>query len=405
MRIAYIAPYQGPTLLKRRPIKTNLSLGARVKVELIAELLQGSSHTVEIISQGEVVEREWKYYPDCAEAELFNSKVPIWYSSAFPARFVNGLWSSFSTLARLKSRHAVAPFDLVIVYNLKPPQVRCANYVIEHLELPVVLEYEDDAFLEIYAPHGTRFTANLRRQAVKRLLATVSGCIAGSDILLSQVPATVPKLLLPGVVSPAISNGARRLDVGRKNWVVFSGTHSLFQGLEQLIEAWRIAKVPGWELHIAGKGEITGKLQELAGSNSSIVFHGVLNREQNAELLGRGKITVVAYEISKANGFSFKTIECLGAGMHVITTRLTALESLEAELKAGLSYIEDNKPETIAACLKKVIVERRYECTVQQATLDRYGPAAVSQSLEAFLKNVLLTKKRDERFVMAAHVD
>ena len=55
MRIAYVAPYQGPTLLKRRPIFRNLSLGARAKVELIADLLQKHSHTLEILSQGEVV--------------------------------------------------------------------------------------------------------------------------------------------------------------------------------------------------------------------------------------------------------------------------------------------------------------------------------------------------------------
>ena len=47
MRVAYIAPYSGPTLLKQRPIVRNLSLAARVityvpddKAETIAVALQ-----------------------------------------------------------------------------------------------------------------------------------------------------------------------------------------------------------------------------------------------------------------------------------------------------------------------------------------------------------------------------
>lgn len=392
MRIAYIAPYQGPTLLKRRPIITNLSLGARAKVELIAELLQKMSHTLEILSQGEVVERQLKVYPAFPENELFNSSIPIYYSSAFPVRFLNGFSSSLSTLRLFKARHRMAPYDLVVIYNLKPAQVTCANYAIRYLGLPVILEYEDSAFLESYAPGGTRFTSRLRLFTVKRLLAAVTGCVAGSSSLLSQVPGNVPKLLLPGIVSEVISKATERARAERENWVVFSGTHSRFQGLEQLIKAWRMANLPEWQLHIAGQGENTSALHKLAQNDPTIVFHGVLNREQNAVLLSRGKITVVAYDVSKALGFSFKTLECLGAGMHAITTRLSALDGLEPEIKIGLTYIDDNRPETIAACLKKVIAERWYERTVQQATFERYGPAAVSRSLDAFLKKVMIEK-------------
>ena len=52
MRIAYVAPYQGPTLLTRRPIVRNRSMSNAVKIELIATLLRERSHDVEVISQG-----------------------------------------------------------------------------------------------------------------------------------------------------------------------------------------------------------------------------------------------------------------------------------------------------------------------------------------------------------------
>src|SRR5216684_2237793 len=105
MRIAYITPYQGPTLVKRRPIIRNRSVSNKIKIELIAELLHASSHDVEIISHGEVIETKCKFYPGFREPELFDSKIPIYYASALPIRRVNGLWSSMQTLRFLKSRH------------------------------------------------------------------------------------------------------------------------------------------------------------------------------------------------------------------------------------------------------------------------------------------------------------
>jgi glycosyltransferase involved in cell wall biosynthesis len=278
-----------------------------------------------------------------------------------------------------------------MIYNLKTPQVACADYAIRKLGIPVVLEYEDDYFSKIYGTSNSRISrlrGPSQAHGVRRLLSSVSGCLAGSAELLSQVPSGIPKLLLPGVVGDAIPNSTRGSDYQRQNWVIFSGTHSPFQGLEQLIRAWRLVNLPNWQLHIAGKGELTPKLQEIAQGDPTIVFRGVLNRKQNMEFLSLGKLTVVAYEVSTTIGFSFKTLECLGSGIHVITTPLTALETLEPELKAGLTYIPDNNPATIAASLKKVIGERIYERTVQAETLRIYGPAPVARSLEAFLNQV-----------------
>jgi len=275
----------------------------------------------------------------------------------------------------------------VLIYNLKPPQVTCAKYAARRLGLPVILEYEDDQFLPL-GPGASRFsTGELQLMAARRLLTMVSGCIAGSPALLSQVREGVPKLLLPGVVGGVMAspNGHD----GRRNRVVFSGTHSSFQGLEQLVKAWKIARLPDWQLHIAGHGGVTAMLHELAADDPTIVFHGVLNRQDNAHLLASGKLTVVPYEVNMTQGFSFKTLECLGAGLHVISTPLTALEGLEPELKCGITYITDNAPETIATCLRTVIAERRYEVTVQQATVERYGPGAVARSLDTLLKDVL----------------
>src|SRR5579862_3758077 len=103
MRIAYIVHYQGPVLFKNRPCLYNLSLGSKIKVELIAELLRRSSHEVEILSQGQIDQVQFKFYPSLYENERFHPDIPIFYASALPVKFLTGLWESWSTKDLLKA--------------------------------------------------------------------------------------------------------------------------------------------------------------------------------------------------------------------------------------------------------------------------------------------------------------
>ena len=68
----------------------NRSLSNAIKMELIASRLRASSHEVEVISQGEVVELQFKFYPAFSEAERFHSDIPVHYASALPIRRLNG---------------------------------------------------------------------------------------------------------------------------------------------------------------------------------------------------------------------------------------------------------------------------------------------------------------------------
>jgi hypothetical protein len=374
-------------LIERRPIIRNLSLAARVKIGLLAELLQESSHSVEILSQGEVVERQFKFYPRIHEPPNCQTKIPVYYSSALPIRFLNGVSSSQSLLRVFKERHRWKPFDIVIIYNLKPPQVTCARYAIRKLNLPVILEYEDDAFQGVWGNSGTKLTSKYYTRTALRLLGEVSGCMGVSPYLLSQTRGQIPKLLLRGIVSHAIVALQECTSSEREKWVVFSGTHEGSQGLEQLIRAWRLLRMSDWQLHIAGEGPITPTLRNLAAGDRSVIFHGFLNREQNANLLCKGLIGMNPQDPPKAPGtvFAFKIIEYLASRLHVITT---PRGPIEPELESGISYIENNSPEAIAAGLRRAIESRAYERTAEDATLRSYGPNAVCASLNRLLHQV-----------------
>jgi glycosyltransferase involved in cell wall biosynthesis len=381
VNIAYIAPYQGAGLIRSRPSDRNLSLAARVKIGLIAELLKNNGHRVDILAQGEVIEPHLKFYRAFEEPERFDHQIPIYYGSALPVRGLNGVWSALDVRRLFGRRHRSEPYDLVLIYNLKLPQIACARRAIR-LRLPVVLQYEDDAFADVWGNTQNDVRSSWQRNAIRRLFKTVSACTAVSPYLLAQLPSDMPKLLLRGIVSEAIVKSQEKR--AKQDWVVFSGTHERTQGIEQLIRAWRLLSPAGWEFHIAGTGPMTPQLHTVATGDRSIVFHGLLDKDENARLLCRAKIGMNPQDVTvlPGNVFAFKIVEYLAAGLHVVTTPRGAVES---ELEAGISYIPDNAPETIAPMLGRVISERLYERTAEAAALRSYGPGAVSLALKELI--------------------
>lgn len=387
MRIAYITTYQGTSLVKRRPVLQYRSLSNLVKIESIAGALAAASHDVEIFSQGEVIENQIKFYPSLSESQRFHPDIPIHYASALPIRRVNGFWSSYQTLRLFKSRHRALPFDVAIIMNMKEPQMTCAEYAIRRLGIPVILEYEDDVFVEVTGEVPQDFLSKYRERRRRRLLRQISGCIAVSQHLLSQVPEGIPKMLLRGTVNIDIVDASQRNNERKCNWILFSGTHIESNGVERLVEAWRLAPVPGWELHITGYGQLTNLLREKAKDVPRVVFHGLVPRPELVELMSRALICINPHILSLTPGnvFAFKIIEYLAAGAHCITT---PMGFLEAEIEAGISYMPDNLPQTIAATLRTVIEKRYYERRAIQATQEAYGARAVSMSLTALLREV-----------------
>jgi glycosyltransferase involved in cell wall biosynthesis len=386
VRIAYVTPYQGPTLIKRRPIVGNRSMSNRIKIELIAQLLHANGHDVEVFSYGEVDAPELRFYPGFEEPQRFHPAIPVHYLSALPIRRVYGPWVRQRMRALLDRRHRGSPFDVIIIFNFKPPQIAAAHYAARH-RLPLVLEYEDDTFRTVTGEVETGWRARYHHRTYRRVLGSVAGCIAVSPLLQSQVPAGVPTLLLRGVVGEDVVVAAERLRGSKKDIVLFSGTHVKWNGVEELITAWRTLALPDWELHVTGYGDQTESLQQLAEGNPGIVFHGLVSRADLVDLMACAKICVSPQRVSQTQGnqFAFKVIEYLAAGAHVV---MTPMGSLERDIEAGITYMADNQPDTIAQTLEHVIGQGRYTETADNAVHARYGPKAVSEALDRLLREV-----------------
>jgi glycosyltransferase involved in cell wall biosynthesis len=367
-----------------------LALAGNLKVELIAELLRRRGHDVDVISQGDVVVSHFAFYRAFSEAAPGDSDITVKYASALPIKFLNGIWSATRTLSLFKRMHRAKPYDVAIVYNLMRPQVVCADYAMRR-GLPVVFEYEDDAFVDLGGRNRQGMRAKFYLAEAKQVLNSVSACIGVSPHLLSKVSASIPQMLLRGVVHDDIVKVSSHSTASRPNRVVYSGTHGPGKGLEQLIDAWKNLSCGDWQLHIAGRGSLTPKLESMAHGNSSIVFHGVLDRTANARLLGSARIAINPHDVSETPGnvFAFKIIEYLAAGAHCVTTPMGPLESA---IERGITYMGDNSPMTIQSTLKRVIDEGLYERLAIEAAQAAYGSDSVSHSLDDLLHSVVVSK-------------
>jgi len=386
MRIAYVAPYHGPELLRRRPIVRNRTMSGATKMELIARLLQSKGHSVDVISQGEVVENTFTFYPSFDEPDRFHPDIPVQYASAWPIRRVNGAWSDWRTLEMFKGCHRANRYDVIIIYNLKGPQLACAQYAIQK-GIPVILEYEDDRFVNVVGERQADLLTRFYLRSCARLIEQVSGGVAVSPFLLSKLPDRVPKLLLRGVIGEDLITAAQRSVGTKKNVILFSGTHIESNGVGELISAWKLSPLPGWELHITGYGHLTESLRSMAAGVDGLRFHGLVDRERLIELMTSATICINPHAVSRTPGnvFAFKLVEYLAAGAHVITTPMGALE---ADLEIAMTYMGDNSPATIASTIKDVVAAGRYRSTAMEAAHHNYGPQAVSTALDGLVQAV-----------------
>jgi glycosyltransferase involved in cell wall biosynthesis len=202
--------------------------------------------------------------------------------------------------------------------------------------------------------------------------------------------------MLRGVVGPDVVKVSEQSRGTKKNVVLFSGTHVESNGVAQLIEGWRSVGRTDWELHITGYGRLTESLRGVAEGVQGIVFHGLVGRPELVQLMCSAKICINPHQVSQTPGnvFAFKIIEYLSAGAHVITT---PMGSLEKELEAGITYMLDNSPGTIAATIQQVIKEREYERNAMKAAQQTYGPEASSKALDELLNQVRNTVRKKNR--------
>ena len=115
------------------------------------------------------------------------------------------------------------------------------------------------------------------------------------------------------------------------------------KGLRTLLQAWKIAEDSGLkdaELHIIGSGE----LSDIIPKDESIVYHGRVEEEEMADIVGTMDFFVYP---STSDTFALVMVEALGSGCHVLTVEYFKGIYDEEEKLGYLEYLKKD-PELIA---------------------------------------------------------
>jgi glycosyltransferase involved in cell wall biosynthesis len=170
----------------------------------------------------------------------------------------------------------------------------------------------------------------------RRDLETASAIHATSDLELEEIRAAgidVPVAVVPNGVDVPEPIGRAPAAAGRARRFLFLSRIHPKKGLENLIEAWSVARPAGWELVIAGpdEGGYRPTLERLARGlepGTPVVFMDAVSDRSKWDLYGSADVFVLP---TLSENFGVVVAEALASGVPVITTRAAPWEILTAE--------------------------------------------------------------------------
>jgi len=170
--------------------------------------------------------------------------------------------------------------------------------------------------------------------------------------------------------------------------VVFTGTLSVWQGLDTLLEAAAsvIEVIPQVYFLVVGDGPLINKLKYKAvqlGIANNVIFTGWMQREYMPQYINLADICVVLKE-PMASGYSpVKVYEYMACGKPILASRVPGLEFIETEGIGRLA--EPNDSRSVAAELVNMLendeFRQRASVIASQLASERYSWAFVAEQV------------------------
>ncbi len=390
IRIAYLANFQGGDLLLRRSLVRNRALAGSQKIATISAILASAGCQVTVFSLGAVAERSFRFYPSFRGQTGENPSVPVLYQADWDFPVIGRAWGAATLLYSLLKEHRKNRIDVAIVYNCGLPEALAGRLLASIANTPLVLEYEDDVSK---GPDDRRsWRQRCHVLGLRTIRSAIRGVIAVSPRLLSQFDSS-NQYVLRGVLNEDLEE-VRPLahpEVGRLRFM-FSGSIQQSKGVNALCEAWKIARLPGCDLHVVGEGPLLAGLRVKFSDEASIYFHGFVSRRRLLDLFSQAHVLVNPHQMTAEIGsvFPFKLIEYLGTGRPVISTPMAPLED---PLAFGLLYSRSDSPAHLAEAMTEVRLN--FPQWISKAKISMkaawrmYGPRPARDELLRVLENAI----------------
>jgi glycosyltransferase involved in cell wall biosynthesis len=199
------------------------------------------------------------------------------------------------------------------------------------------------------------------------------------------------EVLLNPCVNLAVSNFQKS---GRKQTILYAGTLNKRKGYADLIMAFsRVAnKFPGWELILAGNGEIEEgiALSDRLGINDRVVFSGWVSGNEKDKLFREASIFCLP---SYAEGFPMAVLDAISYGIPLITTPVGGMAEILVNKENTLMFNPGDIDE-LTEHLEAMISDEDLRNRLSSASLDlSRGPFsidAVSTQLDSIYTEILL---------------
>lgn len=217
-------------------------------------------------------------------------------------------------------------------------------------------------------------------------------------VALSQNWARLIKQNVSGARVEVVPNAVARPDQvpdasRRTQTIVYAGILNWRKGYQLLLKAFASvhAQMPGWNLVLAGDGEIETARQLVSelGLAGRVEVPGWVPRHRMLELMAQSRIFCLP---SHAEGFPMTVLEAFAHGCAVITTRVGGLEE-ELEDGRDLLFVRPGDVESLARSILRLALSE--ELTVELSrrgrdlSNDRYSIQSSHRKLEELYREVL----------------
>lgn len=184
---------------------------------------------------------------------------------------------------------------------------------------------------------------------------------------------------------------------GEKRICMYAGRIFRQYGLENLVQGFRMAKIPNAQLVVYGDGDYVPELERIAAEDPSVVYGGLLlssqvvEKEMEATLLVNPRPTNEEYV---KYSFPSKTMEYMSTGTPVLTT---VLPGLPKEYYPHVFFIRDETPEGIASALQEVFANSDEELFARGMQARNFVLSERNNVVQAGKIIAMLEKERAEK--------
>ncbi len=309
--------------------------------------------------------------------------------------YISIIYKTFSLKKAVKKKISASSYDIAICYLVHHPYMAAIKYAkqLNNCIKTVLIcpDLPDMMDMSLSEKIIKKFLKKIDMYRIKNLYKNMDGFVLFSEKMINKIDIKQTNyIVIEGI---ATTDNLDITSVEKENFIMHAGTLHKNIGVENIIKAMDYVNDPTLQLKIYGTGELAEYIKNISQKNPRIVYGGFVSRDKLFEEEKKAIALVNArnpkHEYTKYS-FPSKTFEYLYSGTPFITTKL---EGVPKEYSQYLYETKDDKPESVAKMINKILATDKQKLKIQgelARTFVRCNKSKEKQSelLSEFLQNL-----------------